>query len=114
MKKGLIGDYERTKWLRFGYAGRSLKGKLQRSWSVGGGEASVVAGVRVQSQGKDELLRYHGIKEFMKGRRPYGVVGEAWTPKSVRGSWQRREVTNQPPESVVQWASQSLQGNVRS
>lgn len=61
MKEGLIGDYERTKWLRFGYAGRSLKGKLQRSWSVGGGEASVVAGVRVQSQGR---TNYCGIMEL--------------------------------------------------
>lgn len=96
IKEGLIGDYERTKWLRFGYAGRSLKGKLQRSWSVGGGEAWVVAWVRVQSQRKNELLWYHGIKDFMIGRRPYGVVGEAWKPKSVRGNWQIREVTNQP------------------
>ena len=86
----------KTKWLRFGYAGRSLKGKLQRSWSVGGGAAWVVAWVRVQSQRKNKLLWYHGIKEFMKDRRPYRVVGEAWKPKSVRGNWQIREVTNQP------------------
>lgn len=39
IKEGLIGNYERTKRLRFGDAGGSLKGKLQRSWSVGGGEA---------------------------------------------------------------------------
>lgn len=37
IKEGLIGDYERTEWPRFGYAGRSQKGKLQRSWSVDGG-----------------------------------------------------------------------------
>lgn len=106
MKEGLIGDYERTKWLRFGYAGRSLKGKLQRSWSVGGGEASVVAGVRVQSQGKDELLGYHGIKEFMKGRRPYGVVGEAWKPRSVR------ELA-EGEKSLISLLSQWCSGQVR-